>query len=122
MPFCAPQIVYSNKLVGQTTALSEALLTPSSDGIFRINLSLGNVTLATSDVVISVDINGMQQYLSTAPLAILGYVANFRGQVAVDINTTIALQGGQPITLVTELVLGTAFSPYDIQVVIEQIA
>ena len=42
MPFCAPQIVYSNSWLAKTSAISSTTqsLRPSSEGLFRISAGI----------------------------------------------------------------------------------
>lgn len=117
MPFCAPQIVYSNSFTG-SSALSETILTPSVAGVFRITLAWSSSAFG-SESVWQVDINGTYQATSTAFDFEIGF--NTEDAQNGTQQDLAYLEGGQPISLTSTLDAGSA-STYTLIVVVEQLA
>lgn len=121
MPFCAPQLVYSNSWLNQSSAIASAnIFTPPSAGIFRITVLVSADSDAGPSPAVEVDIFvtdavGQVRDLSTAALpAGSGGSASIAFSFSLDNTSTADL---------STVVSGFSGTPnYNVYITIEQLA
>ena len=128
MPFCAPQIVFSQSWLNQDANIASTdIFTPSADGLYRITLLTGGPGQSLANAGLSIQLQWNDKYANPGQLnAGLETWYNpafnsppFHAQGGV-IWTYGVLQAGNSISLQSSFNSG-AFD-YDVTVIIEQLA
>lgn len=115
MPFCAPQIVYSNSWIGQTSNLpDQTLYTPATNGCFRINV-FAYLKAVTNVTNLSFQINWPFGTGSFGPIA----TGIGPGTASAQVYVGMA-DNSNPITL-SMVSTDANLDHYDLHVVIEQL-
>jgi|HubBroStandDraft_1064217.scaffolds.fasta_scaffold12576_6 hypothetical protein len=118
MPFCAPQIAFSKRWTGITTAISETLLSIPNDGLYRITFELdadasGVPSTQEADITFT--------FAKTLVSEQMQVSANIQSAANTVAAQTFQIAGSTSITLTTEVDAGSP-SPFNVTVVIEQLA
>lgn len=126
MPFCAPQIVYSNSWKGQTAALPGVYVYTNSggDGLFRVSVALFCQSSTASSPSVSATASwepsttvggGVGFTLAGSSLQSPGYFGTANGQTA-------PIAAGGRVSINTSVGSIADLSYYDLYLVVEQLA
>lgn len=117
MPFCAPQIVYSNSWLNQTSAIAQTtIFTPSVGSVYRLTvLSLVEGTDA--------NVNALVQSSGSSNQAQANAVSSASGGPGSQVSDDEAFVGQTSMVLkFSTSISGAGLTSYDVYVVIEQLA
>lgn len=122
MPFCAPQIVYSNSWLSQTSSISSTVVyTFPSEGIFRISASM-YVFPASGSYEVDSEVTIVDAPNQPSPIQI-GYNQGFGDVQQCNARTGVfAGTSGQEVQFEATLAGGGTLDHYDAYLVIEQLA